>query len=488
MQPSAVTTAVDSDSLTIPLIDFSAFLSNPDPQTKKSTADAIVSGFRDAGFIYLRNHGLPAPFVADTFAQSASFFKRPAAQKEQLAWTTPEANRGYIAHGREKVSDASGDEVTKLRETEGQDLKESLEIGREGEEGHPNSWPDGLDQEGVEFKRHMLEFFGKCKDLHVQVMRAIAVGLGIDETWFDGFCDKGDNTLRLLHYPEVSAEVFRRNAMQVRAGAHTDYGSITLLFQDQAGGLQVRSPKGTFVDATPIEGTIVVNAGDLLARWSNDSIKSTKHRVVEPPKPAESDVHPARYSIAYFCNPNFDRWIEGIPGTGEAGGKKYEGINRCVCSMLLRGEGRVADAMQWRLPGATVDCDVLSRQELESRTSGKNRILSVDSVGFNGCLPAASIWSGSVLRRKGLLGKVSGTSRFSLLRFQSSTPCCSCDTISSDDEHPSSYCTSRLCTQDLAWVGTQYPHRVESSKPSLTASSPSKRNTASYTEFGGALS
>lgn len=87
------------------------------------------------------------------------------------------------------------------------------------------------------------------------------------------------------------------------------------------------SPNGNYVDATPIEDTIVVNAGDLLARWSNDTIKSTKHRVVEPPTTAS--VHPARYSIAYFCNPDFDRFIEAIPGTfGEDRPKRYEGINR----------------------------------------------------------------------------------------------------------------------------------------------------------------
>ena len=87
------------------------------------------------------------------------------------------------------------------------------------------------------------------------------------------------------------------------------------------------SPNGNFIDATPIEDTIVVNAGDLLARWANDTIKSTKHRVVEPPSPAE--VHPARYSIAYFCNPDFNRFIDAIPGTfKEASDKKYEGINR----------------------------------------------------------------------------------------------------------------------------------------------------------------
>lgn len=107
-------------------------------------------------------------------------------------------------------------------------------------------------------------------------------------------------------------------------------GSITLLFQDTRGGLQVRSPKGTFVDATPIPDTIVINAGDLLARWSNDTIKSTKHRVVEPPpKPEDEgkDEYPPRYSIAYFCNPNFDKTIEAIPGTYEEGGKKYGPVN-----------------------------------------------------------------------------------------------------------------------------------------------------------------
>jgi isopenicillin N synthase-like dioxygenase len=104
-------------------------------------------------------------------------------------------------------------------------------------------------------------------------------------------------------------------------------GSITLLFQDSRGGLQVRSPQDTFVDATPIPDTIVVNAGDLLARWSNDTIKSTKHRVVEPPPSPETerlDRYPDRYSIAYFCNPNYDTLIEAIPGTyAKEEDKKY---------------------------------------------------------------------------------------------------------------------------------------------------------------------
>nr|OQO27050.1 hypothetical protein B0A51_07391 [Rachicladosporium sp. CCFEE 5018] len=332
MHSPAISSAADSSTFEIPLIDFSEFL-NGSPETRRTTALAILTGFQRSGFIYLKNFGLPKPLVAETFAKSAAFFKRPLDQKNSLAWTTPAANRGYVAEGLEKVTDRTeGQSIEELRQQEGQDLKESFEIGREGEEGHPNHWPDHLDADGGKFKAHMQEFFGKCTQLHVEVMRAIAVGLGLEERWFDGYCDQGDNTLRLLHYPEVSTEVFRKNGLQVRAGAHTDYGksrSITLLFQDMAGGLQVESPNGTFVDATPIEDTVVVNAGDLLARWSNDNVKSTKHRVVEPRKAALSEKHPPRYSIAFFCNPNFDRFIEAIPGTyDEVNVRKYEGVNR----------------------------------------------------------------------------------------------------------------------------------------------------------------
>ena len=179
-----ITTAVSHDSLHIPLIDFSVFLSpSTSPETKLSTARAILDGFQTAGFIYLRNHGIPKPIVEKTFQQSAAFFARPLSQKDALAWTTPEANRGYVAQGREKVTDATDpNEIEQLRAAEGEDLKESLEIGREGEEGHPNSWPE---VEGEEFKKSMLEFFDLCKGLHVNVMRAIAVGLGIEEGWFD---------------------------------------------------------------------------------------------------------------------------------------------------------------------------------------------------------------------------------------------------------------------------------------------------------------
>lgn len=295
------------------LIDFAKFAHGSDSE-RRDTAKAILSGFQTAGFIYLKNHTVPLDKLKHTFSRSARFFAQSQDAKLALGWTTPEANRGYSAPGREKVSQlADISEVEKVR-SQAPDLKESYEIGREGEPGHPNQWPQETEGSGVDgFKVDMEDFFAECKAMHVEVMRAIAVGMGLDEAFFDGFVDVGDNTLRLLHYPEVDTNVFKVNPGQVRAGEHSvssvpwpirgtsdisqDYGSITLLFQDNRGGLQVKSPTGQFVDATPIEGTVVINAGDLLARWSNDTIKSTIHRVVEPPR-KEGQTYPPRYSIA----------------------------------------------------------------------------------------------------------------------------------------------------------------------------------------------
>ncbi|KAI9846964.1 MAG: hypothetical protein M1837_003320 [Sclerophora amabilis] len=360
MAPVLVDNAVSQDNLDIPLIDFSHYLDGG-AATKQTVAQSVLDGFRNAGFIYLKNHGIPAATVQHVFSTSASFFARPQSQKDALGWTTAEANRGYVAHGREKVTSITDRSDVEVLRSSNPDLKESMEIGREDEPDLPNRWPtaeNGVnDEEGKAFKETMKQFFDTCQTLNMQVMRCIALGMGIEESYFDEFTDRSDNTLRLLHYPSVRKDVFRKNKGQVRAGEHSDYGSITLLFQDSRGGLQVLSPKGTFVDATPIPDTIVINAGDLLERWSNDSIKSTKHRVVEPPSPPPSstttataaaavaatsngttatyaatdevgpEFYPARYSIAYFCNPNFDKFIDALPSTWEKEGKKYPGIN-----------------------------------------------------------------------------------------------------------------------------------------------------------------
>ncbi|KAG6086966.1 hypothetical protein E4U31_002028 [Claviceps sp. LM219 group G6] len=317
--------AVANHGLVIPLIDFSKFL-NRGPHERQFTAQEILHGFQTAGFIYLKNHPIPTHVIQRIFARSASFFALDDETKLRLQWTTPEANRGYSSPGREKVSQlVDVSEVSKIRSA-APDLKESLEIGRDTRPEFPNQWPDEEDNVSLRgFRKDMVDFFRTCQALHVDVMRAIALGMGLEEDFFDQFINASDNNLRLLHYPGVKAEVFKLNPGQTRAGEHSDYGSITLLFQDRQGGLQVKSPTGDFVDATPIDGTIVVNAGDLLSRWSNDTIRSTIHRVVEPPR--QDDEHPARYSIAYFCNANLDSFIETLPGTyATEQDKKYKGV------------------------------------------------------------------------------------------------------------------------------------------------------------------
>jgi isopenicillin N synthase-like dioxygenase len=157
---------------------------------------------------------------------SANLFRLPLETKMDSCWTTPQANRGYSAPGREKVSAAQMelDEVKKLRDAN-PDIKESWEIGREGEPDHPNQWP-AESGDVVGFKETMLAFHGKCKEMHTEVMRAIAVGMDLDEKFFDNFTDVGDNTLRLLHYPEVNKEVFKVNPGQVRAGAVSHFRGL----------------------------------------------------------------------------------------------------------------------------------------------------------------------------------------------------------------------------------------------------------------------
>jgi isopenicillin N synthase-like dioxygenase len=184
----------------------------------------MTDGFKDAGFVYIKNHGIPSEIIARVFSESAKFFSRPQEQKDSLAWTTPEANRGYTGHGREKVTNLDDKVAVAELRAAVPDLKESLEIGKAGEPGLPNRWPDKIDNEGEAFKGVMQEFFEICKNLHVTVMRSIGLGMGLIEGFFDQYTDGGDNTLRLLHYPSVPREVFLKNKSQVRAGDHSDYG------------------------------------------------------------------------------------------------------------------------------------------------------------------------------------------------------------------------------------------------------------------------
>ncbi|KAF9534769.1 hypothetical protein CPB83DRAFT_842915 [Crepidotus variabilis] len=315
-----------TNSFNIPVINFAKFRSTSSLDEKRHTAGEIVSAFKQSGFIYLSNHGIDTAEIQSTFQKSRDFFALPSDIKDSLAWEDPRSNRGYVKIGRERVTQSRDPaEIAALR-AKAPDYKETMEIGRDWDSEWKNQWPAGDLAPG--FKQRMLGFYETCHELHVEVMRSIALGLDLGEHFFDTKVNEKCHNLRLLSYPPVKTSLLR-NEGQARAGAHSDYGTLTLLFQDSVGGLEVQNPNtGKFVAATPINDTIVVNVGDLLARWSNDILRSTLHRVVAPPSKKINDtegVTPARQSIAFFCNPNFSAEISCLPNCGET--PKYPPIN-----------------------------------------------------------------------------------------------------------------------------------------------------------------
>jgi isopenicillin N synthase-like dioxygenase len=170
----------------------------------------------------------------------------------------------------------------------------------------PNRWPARPATMEPSFRAYYEAMAG----LVSRVMSAMAVGLGLDAGWFEPFIDRHTSALRALHYPDLAGQHVEPG--QLRAGAHTDYGTLTLLRQDDApGGLQLRGADDEWHDVPAVPGAFVVNVGDALQRWTNDRWRSTLHRVVVPPRDAGRDCE--RYSMAFFHNANWDALIECIP-------------------------------------------------------------------------------------------------------------------------------------------------------------------------------
>ncbi|KKY37670.1 putative thymine dioxygenase [Diaporthe ampelina] len=307
----------------LPVIDLSRWLKGS-PEEKKAVAKDLAEACRGVGFVYIINHGVTPELLDEAFGWSKKLFDLPE-EKKMLAPHPPGPNvhRGYSWPGLEKVSqyihkdDAdSDDEDAELRKV--QDCKESYEIGSETFAQQPNQW---LPEEVLPgFRQFTTGFYWSCFDTAKELLRAIAIGIGLDDPdYLLKFHSGENNQLRLLHYPPVETEKLSSNAM-ARMPAHSDWGSITMLFQDDCGGLQVEHPRkpGEFVDATPMKGALIMNVGDLLMRWSNDYLKSTLHRVTLPPVMKEQPeggkgLTRARYSIPYFVSPDPESIIECLP-------------------------------------------------------------------------------------------------------------------------------------------------------------------------------
>ena len=211
------------------------------------------------------------------------------------------------------------------------DVKESFDLGKENDTITPNIWPPETDLPG--FRDFFVRFYETCYELEVRLLEAVSIGLGVETDYLTSFHKEKDNQIRLLHYPSVDAELFESGRAEC-IGAHSDFGTMTILFQDEVGGLMVEDmhEKEKFVEAPFIPGTVVVNVGDFLMRWSNDQLKSTIHTVRTPPV-KDSSVSKVRmtedrYSIPYFIVADRDKVIDCIPSChGPQTPKKYEPIS-----------------------------------------------------------------------------------------------------------------------------------------------------------------
>ncbi len=289
-----------SAPITIPVIDFGPFISGTTAQ-QQQVAQEIYQACHHVGFMYLKQHGVPRDLLDRVFGQSQRFFARPLAEKEQLAWSSEFSNRGYVGMLRER-----------LDPNQPGDLKECFNAGVEGATASsPDTTNPALTQNkwlphDDAFRQTVLEFFDACTVTANHVFRAFSLALQLPDSFISDRHQKREHVLRLLHYPPMSQIP---EPGQIRAGAHSDYGSITLLFQDDVGGLEVQTTDGQWLLAPCIPDTVLVNTGDLIQRWSNDVFRSTKHRVGIP---TGDRAHKSRYSIAFFCQPDCDAEIACI--------------------------------------------------------------------------------------------------------------------------------------------------------------------------------
>jgi isopenicillin N synthase-like dioxygenase len=257
-------------------------------------------------------------------------------------------HRGYSAPGVEKVSQHEYDanELNKLRDIP--DFKESFESGNVNDDAQPNIWLPEEELPG--FRGFMETYFGLCAQLVHRILDTLSVALNLQGEGLSETHSKSLFQLRLLHYPAIEAAELEKGKRS-RINAHSDFGTLTLLFQDTVGGLEIESPHrpGRFGAVEPEEGCVLVNVGDLMARWSNERWRSTVHRVGIPqPSVSEASfertedrvdsedrgngkgemVVSDRYSIPYFATANMDTVIEALPGCwdGEENKKKYEPV------------------------------------------------------------------------------------------------------------------------------------------------------------------
>ncbi|KAB8302355.1 hypothetical protein EYC80_005784 [Monilinia laxa] len=320
----------------ISLVDFSLFLHPTSTASRLETAKALVDACRRVGFVYIINHDIPSSFLEEAFAITKKLFDLSHEEKMQAEHPPgPTFHRGYSYPGLEKVYQVISDDIELGEKLRGvRDCKESYEIGSEKNPSQPNIWlPEAT---LPNFQPFMQSLYHRLSSTAQMILLALGTGLELpDPSLIANFHSGHGNQLRLLHYPPIPACEIEKG-LAARMPAHSDWGSITMVFQDECGGLEIEHPDipGEFMRADPVKDAIVMNVGDLLMRWSNDDLKSTLHRVELPPLASRYTLSEegermtqARYSIPYFCAPDTDKLIEVLEECVKEGEEvKYEPI------------------------------------------------------------------------------------------------------------------------------------------------------------------
>lgn len=300
----------------IPSLDLADFTSG-DPDRKMHFVNNLGQAWTNIGFVAVKNHGLSDDLVEKIYAAVKKFFFLPDEVKKKYEIPELAGQRGYVSKGREQ---AKGHSVP--------DLKEFYHVGQEvtdptdpvKKEYPPNIFPD---EEVPEFRPLAIEVYRILEKAGVELLRATALYLGLEENYFDDKVKFGNSILRAIHYfPIEDPDSIPPTA--VRAAAHGDINLITLLMGASAEGLQVLRRDGKWIPITALPEQIVVNVGDMLERLTNNRLKSTIHRVVNPPR---EKMNTSRFSIPFFMHPRSEVSLACLPNCiDEAHPKAYPDI------------------------------------------------------------------------------------------------------------------------------------------------------------------
>src|SRR5271165_41461 len=299
-----------------PVIDL-GFLREPQvpAAARLEIARRVATACEEIGFFAVTGHGVPGAVIADLVAQSYAFFDLPLAEKLAVRRPRPEQNRGYIAPGEERLARLRGDETPP-------DLKELYTIGPfdlpdtpyfTGPAAYPSFAPNLWPRRPVGLRAALQAYWYELDRVAQLLCRIFAEALDLAPEFFEDKVNKHISQLRIMHYPPPEAAPLPG---QLRAGAHSDLGMMTLLYSDNdIGGLEVMNRAGLWVGVPVIDDEFTVNLGDLMMRWTNDRWRSTPNRVVNPPE-AANDLS-RRLSIGMFFIPNYDAVVAPIAGLGD---------------------------------------------------------------------------------------------------------------------------------------------------------------------------